>query len=727
MPKTKPALKEVSKNTKEPLKIPNQEELTPEGYHRDSEEARILLAQRDFLGGVAKPSFQSAADARRKYDQEWLARTLFWRGYQFSRYMPNSQTVVLSSRQSARIPVNYLASTMRAIRNQVTSFRPKFEVLPSRPNSEDSKNQARYAQRLLDYYFDRLKLKRKIKETIIQALLYSVGGPWQIVYDPITKEVRVWSVDPFDFYIDPLAEDEADAEFVIKATRRPTSEILHNPKYNPWAKKEVTMGDAKIAASEYKQFMIQAIKSISPRTTESNSMGILFEGYFKRRRENGEVYWVRLDWTEQNITPLLYEEIDEPEHDFVTYRGDIVPKDFYGESWAKHVIPLNRSLNSLETSAFEYNYRVAKGRIVVDRDSGVRAIHNVHGEIISKNRGAEVKPLDLPPLPVSVPQQIERMWRYIEDITGVHEASLGRVPTGVKTGIGIAELKQADATSQDDLVDNLEEFLGEVAKKILKKIAKHYTAFKVIQDLGVREDREKYFVAIGQQYAKSKMGKDRPAGRETQVKIGPDWFDVAQIGEENNIRVTIGSWLGYTKEALQQKVVSYFQLGLIDQNTALKLLEFGDTDDIVQQTRIEALLKRAQTTPPQPGQPDQLSLAMTENEMLLEGKDMPVSELDDHMVHIAIHQEALGKGNDMNVGDHLAKHQVFMGQSMSGELMGGEMESEMMQTGLPSQQPAITPGVPPIPEGTPAGQMLPQQNMSNVMAQTQNLAEQALA
>src|SRR3990167_11136790 len=130
--------------------------------------------QMKFLSDTAKTSFQTAENARRKYDQEWLGRNLFWRGYQFSRYLPQSQTVVLSVRQSARVPVNLTAAYMRSIRNQVTSFRPKFEVLPTTPNSKSASTHARYAQRLLDYYFDKLKLKMKIKETIIQALLYSV-------------------------------------------------------------------------------------------------------------------------------------------------------------------------------------------------------------------------------------------------------------------------------------------------------------------------------------------------------------------------------------------------------------------------------------------------------------------------------------------------------------------------------------------------------------------------
>ena len=479
-----------------------------------TEEAKVLYEQRDFLSNIAKPSFQSAADGRRRYDQEWLARNLFWRGFQFSRYLPQSQTVVLSSRQQARVPINYMASMMRAIRNQATSFRPKWEVLPAHPSKTESKTQARYSQRVLDYYFDILRLKTKIKETLTQGLLYSVGGPWEIYYDKIKKRVGVWLLDPFDFYVDPMAEDFQEAEYVIKAVRRPLTEVKTNPNFNPIARAEITGGENKIAASEYKQFMIQSVRNVTPKSTDYSSSLIVYQGDFRQREvETGKQYLVRCTWTESNLTPLLYEEIEETEFDYEMYRADLNPKEIYGESWAKHVMPINRTLNNLETSTFEYNYRFAKGRIVVDRDSGVRAISNVHGEIISKNRGSEVKSLDLSPLPVSVPNQIQRMWRYMEDISGVHEASLGRVPTGVRTGVGIAELKQSDATSQDDLVDNLEDFLSNVGKKLLKKIAKNYTSYELVRDLGVREGNEKYFAIIGEGFKKT--DKNRMKGRRT--------------------------------------------------------------------------------------------------------------------------------------------------------------------------------------------------------------------
>jgi hypothetical protein len=415
------------------------------------------------------------------------------------------------------------------------------------------------------------------------------------------------------------------------------------------------------------------------------------------------------------------------------------PKDIYGESWIKHVMAVNRVINSLESSAFEYNYRVAKGRIVVDKDSGVKQIHNVHGEIISKNRGSDVQALDMSPLPVAVPQQIERMWRYLEDISGLHEASLGRIPTGVKSGVGVAELKQADATSQDDLVDNLEDFLEEVARKLLKVVAENMDSYQIVRDLGVREGEEKYFVVIGEKFSKQKKKTVVP-GHEGQIKIGPDWFDVVEIKNDNHIRVNVGSWLGYTKEAMQQKVIQYYQLQLIDQTTALRLLEFGDIDSIVQKSRIEALLKR----PPQigaNGQPetDQYSLAMSENDMMLDGTIKTsrdaislVEKDQDHIVHIAIHQDALGRGADEIIGVHIDAHQHFLGlNSPIGGQNGLDVRDSLARGQNPNQpgpqaptQPSSAmpqPGMPsaPAPMGPPPGQQLPQQNVQASMPSNQ--------
>ena len=637
--------------------------------------------QRQFLSNIAKVAISHASDSRKRYDYEWMVRDLFRRGYQFSRYQPTTQTVILASRQTARIPINITRSQMRSIANQVTSFRPKFEVMP-RYSTEESSTNARYSGKLLDYYHDHLNMKKKIKETVIQGLMFSVGGPWQVVYDEEKKEVNVWLVDPFDFYFDPLAEDLDDAEFCIKAVRRPLGEVIYNDEYDPIARSEIRGGESRLAVSEYKQFMLQALKATTQFNRNEAPTIILFEGYFRIREEGKQPHLKKVVWTDQNSIPLIYEDLDTNDYDFVIYQADLNPKEIYGEGWMKHVMPLNRVLNSLESSVFDYNYKVAKGRIVVDKDSGIRAIHNVHGEIISKKRGAEVRALDMPSLPVATSAQIERIYKYQEDVSGVHDPSLGRIPAGSRSGIMLAEMKQSDSTNQDDLVDNLEDFLTLVAKKLLKKIAENYTSAKVIQDLGYKEEDAKYFAVAGKNF-KSK----KEEGSKNKFKIGPDYVDLAVIGTDNNVRVTVGSWLGYTKEMMQEKTIKLLQLGAIDQKTFLRLWEFGNVDQIVTQTRMESMLK-AQLNK-QEGQVQQVDPYVENEMMVLEGKPVMPDPHDDHYIHIAVHQEALGRGMDDLVGRHIAAHQMFMEQGVGLEPQVPVEEPMVPEMGQPSPEDAM--------------------------------------
>src|SRR3990167_10741009 len=69
-------------------------------------------------------------EARRKVDWEWLVRILYVRGYHFARYNRGTNTVVFSTKTGVRIPINLVGAHLRGVRNQVTNFQPKWEVLP---------------------------------------------------------------------------------------------------------------------------------------------------------------------------------------------------------------------------------------------------------------------------------------------------------------------------------------------------------------------------------------------------------------------------------------------------------------------------------------------------------------------------------------------------------------------------------------------------------------------
>lgn len=663
--------------------------------------------------------FGSAFEARERYDWEWLTRDLFRRGYQFSSYDANTKTVLLASKRGVKFPINLLWAQMRSVKNQVTSFKPKWEVLPA-GKSEDAVSNAKYSGRLLDYYYRRLGLRKKIKEVVMQGLMFSVGGPWQIGYDSNADqgrgEVYIWQLDTYDFYVDPMATSLEDAEYCGKAVRKTLSELTTNPEFN-FIEDPPERGDSIIAASPTKQFLLQSLKYKVPTAAgqEEEESAILKEIWIKTRvsednmedmrkelAENdqdnkdlkeGEILMRVIHYVDFIQDPLKVQLKRTDQFPFVMYQADINPVELYGESWAKHIIPINRVLNALESSIFTYNYRYAIGRIVLDKNSGVRVVTNQHGDFIEKNRGAEVTSLPLQPLPSSYRDQIANCWKYIEDLGGAHDATMGRIPTGVTSGIGIAELKQADSTNSADLVDNLEDFLVKVGQKILAVISENYSVPKVIKDLGMGGDAE-HFAVVGEGGAKRRKNKK-------EVKIGVDKLDLAVIGNDNEIRVTIGSWLAYTKTARQERIKELFNSGLIDQKTALQHLEFSDIDTITENTRKAAILQQFQGQTAEGEEVADEEIARQENLMMTqEGRQVPVQITDNHTVHNIIHQEVLGSSGNEIVEAHMTEHSELASEAPPA----GAVEAGGSPQTLPG--PAQGVGGPVGPQTPPTSQQL---------------------
>lgn len=646
----------------------------------------------------------AAGAGRRRYDWEWVVRNLYLRGYHFARYNRSTSTFVLGTRTKVRIPINLMWAQARAIRNQVTSFRPKWEVIPDKPTEAATEN-AQWSGKLLDYLFDKLGLKRKLKEIVYQGLYTSIGI-WQFDWDKAKKEVSISVVDPFDWYIDPNASSPDEAQFVIKAVRKPLNYVKTHPIYGKAAQEQEIKPDPKLASSEYKEFLLKSISTSGEGQAsieDQNEYTILREAQIREWQEGGSVKIRIMVWTDDCLYPLRDELTKETDFNYEVFQADIQPMEIYGESWAKHVMPINRVLDALESNIFEYNHFFAKGRFVIDKGSGVRSIINEHGQIIEKNPGYTVTSLPLAPLPPTHMLQIQNMRQYMEDIGGLHEVSMGRIPTGVKSGVGIAELRQADASSQDDLVDALEDFLIRAARKVFKIVANNYTSTKLAQVAGPSGQPE-YFYAVGEKSSVASKLK----GRQTFGEMG---LPIAVIGSENEIRVSVGSWLAYTKQARQEELKELFRLGAIDQTTLLQHLEFGDIKAITDRTRMERLIQLRQGMKPNEAaaaaksQVDEESLAMSENELMDNGTPEPVEMEDDHEVHLSVHKEGLQKTKYPELYfDHMDQHIKLMEAApTSSGGMAGMLQGLAGMGGAPGGAPAPEGGLPPELAGAMGG------------------------
>lgn len=640
--------------------------------------------------------FEAAArDQRRKFDWEWLVRTLYSKGYHYARYNRATSTVVFSTRTGVRIPINLVAAHKRGVRNQVTSFQPKWEVLPN-ITTESAMENARYSGKTLDYIYEKAQIKRKIKE-VIDDCLWSSIGIWYFDIDE-NKNIVISRQDPFDLYVDPnvkgpnLNDPEYGAEYVILTHQLPLDAVRKNPEYKNI---ENLQPDNVPASSDYKKFLLQVTQREFDSQKTDNETVMLKQAWLRERQENGEIRMRIVTYVDSILEPLKNELTDESEYPFEILQGDISPGSLYSESWMKHLIPVNRVVDALESHIFEYNHLFAKGRFVIDKNSGVRIIVNEHGQIIEKNRGSQVTSLPINPLPTTPEVQIQRFRGYLEDLSGVHDVSFGRLPGTIRSGVAIAELRQSDATNQSDLVDNLEDFLSRAGRRILKLVAENWTTSKLISVTALGGKLE-HFIAIGE---KGNIKKEK-----SKYRFGEMDLPLAIIGADNEVRVQVGSWLAYTKEARMEKLKELYRLGAIDQKTYLEHAEFADVDGIVERTQKEAVLqaKRGRSSLAAEKQfgleLDDESIALAENELMLEGQDQPVEADDDHQVHISIHQEETD--NDI-VRAHLNEHIRVQRwtQSMQAKPLPPQPEETSLEGAIPQ--------VPGLPVGGGGEENLP--------------------
>ncbi len=158
--------------------------------------------------------------------------------------------------------------------------------------------------------------------------------------------------------------------------------------------------------------------------------------------------WVA-SWIEGNL--LRNEKTEFDKYPIIAVASDNNPDEIGGEGYIKNLIPVNKGLNRLESQVLEYNNLVNRGRFISDKKSGVSKITNETGEIIEKNPGTEFKEAQIGGLSPDIHRQIDRFNIYCEDLTGVKEAFLGGVPSGVKSGIALESLKAQTANNLQDL------------------------------------------------------------------------------------------------------------------------------------------------------------------------------------------------------------------------------------------------------------------------------------
>jgi hypothetical protein len=526
--------------------------------------------------------WNKAYSNRKEVDWKWFVYDLWVNGDHYAKYDRNTQQIVstVTDKGKPKIVVNKTYVTLRAVRNFVLRNKPRAEVTPINL-TEETVDQARDLNKYCDFLHEKLKLRYKLKASMWHALKYSVGY-WQVLWDEDADggdgEIAVNVVDPYDLYIDPTARSLDEARYVILAVRRNLDDLKEDSKYDQEEVNKIETDD-KLAASDLKARLLQSDRgglNFSGGATKEGTV-IVREHWYWEVDEKSDERKLMLCTKAGDRVIRKAKDTKLTQLPFFELQSDVEPLKLYGQGWVKNLIPINRVINRTFSQIAEWNDIMNRGKWVSDKGAGVRIINNENGQIIEKKRGFEVNQAPISPLSAVAFNLIQQADVYAEDIGGAHDASMGRIPTGAKSGRALEALQIGDSNNLSEVIENTELFLENVYEYILSIAANKYVFARDIVPLtqsGERNYAETISV-IGENTA------NQPEG-------------ATKIPEQNYVDVKITSWLAQTGEVRREVLKELYQLQAIDQETLLEGFNIGNVSDVIEKSKKERRLRQAE-------------------------------------------------------------------------------------------------------------------------------------
>ena len=555
--------------------------------------------------------------AREKRDLEWYLNHMFSEGHHYLTYNATTSAIENSPprrRGEVRMVVNKVRSSKRAIKNYVTSSKPKWEVSPGDVDEETITNTRRMGK-VLDYIYRKRKLESMVSGVVDSALDTSVGWvevDWDSKAAGGLGDVRIRNHPTFDIFIDKRAylyDGRLVSAFLAKVVNRTLDEIKSDDRYDKKNRKDVKE-ESEQAVSRMKAKILE--RDDGPDKKAIKRANVKEFMLWDEEGENGNIHL----FTYAGDKVLRDEALDEKEYPIYCMQVDMNPTKVYQRAWTSDAVPLNKALDRSLSQKIMYVNQALVHRLIAEKGHGAGVVTNESGDIIEVNKNIKFEQMRMQPLPAGFDALNHELTSYIEDIMGAHDAALGRLPSGARSGKTLEALQSADANNLTGLTQSLESFLSVVGERVLNLVAKNYKTSRVIK-ISEPEEGEDMMKIVGS----GAPGK-------------PD--DATIVTEDNEVIVKIGSWLGYTKEAQLENIKKLAEIGVLPAEEVLRYLEFPNVEELSAKARGERLEQHqmdlavaghadGQGQPQEQG-PDMVALAEQESTDMLNGQSIPPTE-----------------------------------------------------------------------------------------------------
>lgn len=234
--------------------------------------------------------------------------------------------------------------------------------------------------------------------------------------------------------------------------------------------------------------------------------------------------------------------------------------NFWGISGTEQLEILIAEVNRKISMVSAHINRTTKPFMVVPKNTGIPAkeVHNLPGMLLRPNNhvtGSGIRAVEMPPLPRDIFNFIELLLKLVDILSGIHDVTEGRKPTGIAAASAIIALQEKAETIFREKIRNQDMLLEERGRMWISLSQNWYTEFRTISLSGKFEDQ------AGQRFLQFK-------GSEMQGEFS---FDVVS-----------GSTMPKSMFARREQALQLAQNGFIDQKALLDEFDFPNADEIIQ-------------------------------------------------------------------------------------------------------------------------------------------------
>ena len=539
-----------------------------------------------------------------KMHRDWYINERFYRGDHWVIYNKtlNKIQIIPITKGEIRRTINKIKSQVRGVKNFIKRNQPRWEVHPNGATDEANKK-ALASNKILQNIYRRKKVKEKLTDVVVNGLKYSVGiMEGSVVKNGSNYDIDFWCDDTFEIFFDPLAADKDSARFVIKACRRPLTSVLNNPLYT--IKRGTISPDNKDAATDYKELLEQEKYEDGKIFASKDLESVIVKELWLKWKEQGKIR-VRVLTVVGNKLVRVYDPFYR-RYPFFIYNPEKDPNSIYSNAWVKDLISLNKSLDKSTSQIEGYIQRMLGGKYLIKQGVETSSITDRGQEKLYYKGSVPPVQQNLQPLPAAPFNHISNLERWIEELGGIREASLGRAPGSVQSGKAIEALQASDAGTVAEPIENLEGMLAEMAEFSLEVIYDYQSTSRDITEGG---ENIKY---IG--------NTEEPP-------------EDAVVVEPSEVKVKIVPEIAYSEETKIERLFMLAEAGMIDPQTVLEKLSVSNISDILERVKLmqaeamkEEMMKQREAHRNGGEGPDNTAdLADQENMQMASGQEVPMT------------------------------------------------------------------------------------------------------